>query len=211
LFPVAGDGLQVTSEEIHIEIDAEQPLTPLYQFKNTYIICTDGQELVLIDQHAAHERIIYDKLGTENVERRAQELLIPETIEVNPKEIIVLQENLDYLKKQGFDLEEFGNNSFILRSVPALASKGSPKQLLTDIISELQELGKSVQLEVKQENIRKLIACHGAIKAGDQLTLQEMNQLIKDLYATENPLTCPHGRPTMVRITEEDLAKRFGR
>ncbi|MBU1026932.1 MAG: DNA mismatch repair endonuclease MutL [Candidatus Margulisbacteria bacterium] len=211
LFPVAGDGLQVTSEEIHIEIDAEQPLTPLYQFKNTYIICTDGQELVLIDQHAAHERILYDELRTQSTEHRAQELLIPETIETNPKEMLVLQENLDYLKNMGFDLEEFGNNSFILRSVPALASKGSPKQLLTDILSELQELGKSVQLEVKQENIRKLIACHGAIKAGDQLTLQEMNQLIKDLYTTENPLTCPHGRPTMIRITEEDLAKRFGR
>ncbi len=211
LFPVAGNGLRVTSEEIHIEIDADQSLTPLYQLKNTYIICTDGQELILIDQHAAHERILYDKLSRQSPVTGHQSLLIPETIELNTKELAVLSENLEYLNQQGFDLEVFGNNAYILRAVPIEASKGSPKQLLTDIISELQSLGQSVQLEIKQENIRKLIACHGAIKAGDKLTVQEMNQLIKDLYATENPLTCPHGRPTMVRITEEDLAKRFGR
>lgn len=200
-----------TRQEIELEVSAVQPLIPVYQYKDTYIICTDGEDLVLIDQHAAHERILYDQLGHESRVTSRQSLLMPETIELPSKEIGILQENIEYLKTLGFDLEEFGNNSFILRSVPALATKASPKQLLTDIISELQNLGKSAQLEIKQENIRKLVACHSAIKAGDKLSTQEMNQLIKDLYSTENPLTCPHGRPTMVRLTEEELRKRFAR
>jgi DNA mismatch repair protein MutL len=137
--------------------------------------------------------------------------LIPETVELNPKELASLQENIEYLNSLGFDLEEFGNNSYILRSVPSVATKASPKQLLFDIILEIQNLGKSAQLEIKQENIRKLIACHSAVKAGDKLTKQEMDQLIKDLYLTQNPLTCPHGRPTMIRLAEDELKKRFGR
>jgi DNA mismatch repair protein MutL len=198
-------------QEATLEVTAVQPLFPIYQYKETYIICTDGEDLVLIDQHAAHERVLYDQLSrTSNVQRR-QSLLIPENIELAPKEKTVLEENLENLNNLGFDLEEFGNNSYIIRSVPALAAKSSPKQLLQDLVSELQGLGKTAQLDIKQENIRKLIACHSAIKAGDKLTAQEMNQLIKDLYTTENPLTCPHGRPTMFMITEEELKKRFGR
>lgn len=211
LFDVQGPMSNVAIEEVSFEVSAVQPLIPIYQYKDTYIICTDGEDLVLIDQHAAHERILYDQLSHELQVAGHQSLLIPETIELTTKEMVVLQDNIGYLKSLGFDLEEFGNNSFILRSVPAIATKAPPKQLLTDIISEIQNLGKSAQMDIKQENIRKLIACHSAIKAGDKLTAQEMNQLIKDLYTTENPLTCPHGRPTMFRITEEELKKRFGR
>ncbi len=201
----------VPAQEIELEVSAVQPLIPIYQYKETYIICTDGEDLVLIDQHAAHERILYDQLGQRSNVQSRQSLLIPETIELTAKEAIVLQDNIEYLRGIGFDLEEFGNNSYILRSVPTVSAKASAKQLLIDIISELQNLEKSAQLEIKQENIRKLIACHSAIKAGDKLTAPEMNQLIKDLYTTENPLTCPHGRPTMFRLTEEELKKRFAR
>ena len=198
-------------KDADLVVSAIQPLFPIYQYKDTYIICTDGEDLVLIDQHAAHERIIYDQLSHKSQVSSRQSLLIPVTIELSPKEIAALQENIEYLKTLGFDLEEFGSNSYLLRAVPAVATKVSPKQLLIDIISEIQNLGKSAQMEIKQESIRKLIACHGAIKAGDKLNAPEMNQLIKDLYSTQNPLTCPHGRPTMFRITEEELKKRFSR
>jgi len=198
-------------KDADLVVSAIQPLFPIYQYKDTYIICTDGEDLVLIDQHAAHERIIYDQLSHKFQVSSRQSLLIPVTIELSPKEIAALQENIEYLKTLGFDLEEFGSNSYLLRAVPAVATKVSPKQLLIDIISEIQNLGKSAQMEIKQESIRKLIACHGAIKAGDKLNAPEMNQLIKDLYSTQNPLTCPHGRPTMFRITEEELKKRFSR
>jgi DNA mismatch repair protein MutL len=124
---------------------------------------------------------------------------------------MALMSNLDSLKGLGFEIAEFGGNSFIIRAVPAVSAKVPVKQLLLDIVTELLETGGSSQLEVKKENLRKLVACHSAIKAGDKLTAQEMAQLIRDLYVTQNPLTCPHGRPTMVRITPEELSKRFGR
>lgn len=194
-----------------LEVTAVQPLLPIYQLKNTYIIATDGEEMVLIDQHAAHERILYDQLSRESQVARLQSLLMPETIELTPSEAAVLMDNLDYIQGLGFEVEEFGSNSFILRAVPAIASKAPVKQLIIDIIAELAELGKSVQIEVKQEALRKLVACHSAIKAGDKLSPLEMNQLIRDLYTTQNPLTCPHGRPTQVRLPGAELAKRFGR
>ncbi|MFA6549131.1 MAG: DNA mismatch repair endonuclease MutL [Candidatus Margulisiibacteriota bacterium] len=198
-------------QAVEFTVTAIQPFMPLYALKNTYIVATDGEELVLIDQHAAHERIIYDELGKQGTEHRMQTLLMPETIEMGPKESLVLQENLACLRSLSFELEEFGNKSFLLRSIPAAATKTSAKQLLLDIVAELGELGKSAQLEVRQENIRKTIACKAAVKAGDKLNQTEMNQLIKDLFSTENPSTCPHGRPTIIRVTEEELKKRFGR
>ncbi len=189
------------------ESSSEAQLLPVYQFKNTYIVATDREELVLIDQHAAHERIIYDQLCKNTKAEQKQTLLIPETVEAGP----MLKGNLEYLNSIGFDLEEFGSNTYRLRSVPSVAIKTSPKQLLLDIVEELKGLGKSVQLDIKKENIRKLIACKSAVKAGDKLSYEEMTQLIKDLFSTENPLTCPHGRPTMIKISEPELAKRFKR
>lgn len=211
LFNMAQDQLPMTGQGIEFEITSVQPLLPIYQYKNTYIICTDGEDLVLIDQHAAHERIFYDRLSQKEQRIEQQTLLTPENLEFSAREFPLLLENLDYLKNLGFDFEEFGKNSFLLRSVPALSIKCSIKQMLADIVTELQTLGRTAQLEIKQENIRKLVACHSAIKAGDKLTNEEMNQLIRDLYATENPLTCPHGRPTMLRLTEPEIQKRFMR
>ena len=209
-FPRADRTLIPVAEDL-LEVAAVQPLLPIYQLKETYIICTDGDELVIIDQHAAHERVIFDQICKQEIANNKQSILIPENLELDPKEIAALHENLESLRELGFDLEEFGNNTYIIRSVPSVASKASPKPLLIDILSELQSLGKSARLEIKQENIRKMIACKSAIKAGDKLSPPEMNQLIRDLYTTENPHTCPHGRPTMVRIAEEDLRRRFHR
>ena len=132
-------------------------------------------------------------------------------MEAKMAEAVILKDNLAELNRLGFEIEEFGSNSFIIRSVPAISSKVAPRQLLIDILSDLMESGKTIQIEIKKENLRKLVACHSAIKAGDKLDPEEMKQLIRDLYATQNPLTCPHGRPTMVRIIEEELKKRFGR
>jgi len=197
--------------EAELEVSALHPLFPIYQHKETYIICTDGEDLILLDQHAAHERILYDRLCRQITEINKQILLVPENIDFAPKEKAILEENLEQLQGLGFDIEDFGNNAYIMRSVPAVSAKAPPKQLLADIISDLGSLGRSSQAEKQKEEIRKLVACHSAIKAGDKLSLEEMNQLIKDLYATENPLTCPHGRPTMTQITESELRKRFGR
>ena len=208
------DQLPISSFEAgipEIQVTSIQPFIPIYQYKQTYIISTDGKDLVLIDQHAAHERILYDKLSQKAEAIHSQPLLTPENLELGPQETAILQENVEYLKSLGFELEEFGSSSYLIRAVPALSIKSPAQQLLRDILAELSELGKTAQLEIKQENIRKLIACHSAIKAGDKLSIEEMNRLIRDLYATENPATCPHGRPTLIRLTEEEFKKRFGR
>ncbi|MGB9612999.1 MAG: DNA mismatch repair endonuclease MutL [Candidatus Margulisiibacteriota bacterium] len=197
--------------ETQINIIPEPSLSPIYQLKQTYIIATDHEELVLIDQHAAAERIIYDQLSEQNHANHKQFLLVPETIELNPSEGIILKNHLPYLHALGFEIEEFGVNSFIVRALPTFFTKINTKQLIIDLIGELYEIGKSAQIEVVQEKIKKVIACHSAIKAGEKLSSAQMLQLIKDLFATKNPSTCPHGRPTMIRLTEKDLAKKFKR
>lgn len=189
--------------EIEILVDDVQPLIPLYQLKNTYIVATDGESLALIDQHAAHERILYDRLSAGQQDcMTSQALLVPETLEFNHPEALLLEENLDYIKSLGFDLELFGKDSFVVRAVPVMLKKESVRALLEDL-----ELGR----EKAREKVLKLMACHGAIKAGDKLTADEINRLIRDLYKTQNPLTCPHGRPTIIQFTEVDLEKLFAR
>lgn len=193
------------------QLETGEP-SPVFQVNNTYIIKPTDEGITIIDQHAAHERILYDQLSRprSNVQGR-QPLLVPEAIEVGVKESAILKEDPEYFHDLGFELEEFGQNTYLIRTVPAAAVKAPIKQLLLDLISELGEAGKAVQLEVKLENARKLIACHSAIRAGDKLTVEEMNRLVKDLYNTASPATCPHGRPTIVKIDEPTLKKWFQR
>ncbi|KAF0133588.1 MAG: DNA mismatch repair protein MutL [Candidatus Saganbacteria bacterium] len=207
LFP--NDNFQLPQTKIELDISSVQPLIPLYQLKETYIIATDGIDMVVIDQHAAHERIIYDKLLGGNPV--SQPLLVPANIELGIKESTVLKNNLKYFLELGFELEEFGGNTFILRATPQLPPKINVAQIIIDAIAELLEIGESTAIEQKKDNLKKSIACHSAVRAGDKLTDEEINQLIKDLYSTKNPLTCPHGRPTMIRITHLEFEKSFMR
>ncbi|MFA4906298.1 MAG: DNA mismatch repair endonuclease MutL [Candidatus Margulisiibacteriota bacterium] len=194
--------------ELELVVSEVQPLIPVQQFKDTYIITTDGVDLVLVDQHAAHERILFDRLQSRPAgEKHSQSLLIPENIEFTRQEALQLKSNLSFLSGLGFEIEEFGGNSFIIRSVPQVLTKVSPREVLSDILAELT----NKTIEDKQTAILKLMACHAAVKAGDRLTSEEMNNLLRDLYKTNNPLTCPHGRPTMVKLTTADLEKMFGR
>lgn len=196
-----------------IEVTDIMPLIPLYQLLDTYIICTDGADLVLIDQHAAHERILFDLLGNEKrvTGNELQILLIPETLEFNSTDVLIVMNNIQLIKELGFDLEEFGKDSFILRAVPSFLLKESPKEILADMISELANEEIKKQPDKKRDRINKFIACRGAVKAGDKLTISEIQGLIRDLYKTENPATCPHGRPTMVRFGKSSLEKIFER
>ena len=174
----------------------------------TYIIAVDGPDLLLIDQHAAHERMIFESLA---VEKHSQQLLIPETLELTAAEKLKVSGQLGYLKEIGFDLADFGANSFLVRAVPASAGKVPPKEVLKDIVADLAEFSASSKIEDVHKRIRQVIACRAAIKAGDKLEYQEMQKLIDDLFKTPNFSTCPHGRPSVTRITERELAKMFRR
>ncbi len=189
------------------------PLTPLAQFENNYIITWEKGRIVIFDQHAAHERILYERLKERVTQSRieSQTLLFPLNLELTLKEATVLNRNLSVINSLGFDIESFGGNAFILRAAPSLLDKVNPRQLLLDIIDDLlvgKKIGESLG---KQEQIIMIMACRGAVKAGDKLEREEMCSLVRELPRTEHHYTCPHGRPTMVELTLEELEKRFGR
>lgn len=180
---------------------------------DTYILAENKamNEFYLIDQHAAHERIMYEKLKhqLESQNVYTQQLLSAEVIDLTHGEIQLIHENIDIFKRIGFDIEEFGNNSIVLRSVPVIFGKPDSKQLLLDILDKLQYDIKS-SYHVRLEKIMKM-ACTSAIKAGYNIKEIEINNLINELSYSEEPYTCPHGRPIIIKITKYELEKKFKR
>ncbi|HHT50215.1 MAG TPA: DNA mismatch repair endonuclease MutL [Eubacteriaceae bacterium] len=193
----------------------------LYAIKNgriigqiffTYIIIELERELFLIDQHAAHERIAYDQLKEEfeNNNIISQSLLFPKNIQLSFEEYQTILNYKTTLKKLGYDIEEFGNNSILLRSVPIILGKPQNEDNLFELIDYLSQLKKvNISQEIDQKLISK--ACKSAVKAFDKLENKEIKRLIKDLANTENPYTCPHGRPTIVKISSYELERLFKR
>jgi len=180
------------------------------QLANTYIIAEGPDGLYLIDQHAAHERILYDRIidqwSQKSVE--VQGLLQPITMELSPREEETLRQMEDLLTEFGFTIEPFGSRSYLIRAVPAVAATAN----IIELIGAL--LDTSVQKEnisLWQENVVQSLACHGAVRAGQQLSHEEMRELIRQLEHTRQPRTCPHGRPTMIHLTSRQLEREFGR
>jgi DNA mismatch repair protein MutL len=180
------------------------------QLSSCYIMAEGPDGLYLIDQHAAHERILFEKVLAQRAEREVeiQGLLEPTMVELSPKQEEILKLREPLLKEFGLNLEHFGGRSYILRAVPALWKEGDPgetvRSLLDSLISEEDPLKR-------EEKIAYTIACHSAIKAGDSLTVEEMRELIKQLEEAAQPRSCPHGRPTMIHLSSHQLAKEFGR
>ncbi len=186
--------------------------TPLTQFHNTYIISQEEGELIIFDQHAAHERILYERLREDLAQSKvqSQSLLFPISLQLPPGETATLSQNLTALTQLGFQIEEFGRQSFLLRALPSLLDRGDPRQLLLNIIDDLGT-GKKMEDIEKKEKLITIMACQGAIKAGDKLEPEEMTRLLRELSETSRPYTCPHGRPTMIKLTLKELEKKFRR
>ncbi len=180
---------------------------------STYILMEDSSsnKLLIMDQHAAHERIMYEKYKEEYESENiaVQTLLTPEVLELTSSEMDFVADNLDILNKLGFIVEEFGQNSVIIRGVPILFGKPQLKNFFLELIDGLKA-NISSSYEMKIDKIMK-IACTNAIKSGDKITDIEIKSLIKQLKNTKNPYTCPHGRPTIVEISKKDIEKEFKR
>ncbi|NMB08040.1 MAG: DNA mismatch repair endonuclease MutL [Tissierellia bacterium] len=180
---------------------------------STYILAEDtlSNKVFIIDQHAAHERILYEKYKKEyeNEKVITQRLLKPEIVELTNLEFSVAMQNIDLLRRLGFFVEEFGNNSIIIREVPILFGNPQLKSLFLEIVDNIRLVSNN-SYDYKVEKIMK-IACTNAIKAGDKVANIEVISLFKQLSETENPYTCPHGRPTIIEITKEDMEKEFKR
>ena len=132
-------------------------------------------------------------------------------MELNGPDAFVLKENLERLREIGFEIEGFGGTSFLIRSVPAQLVRAPAKEIVLDIVSELKGFERSISVEEKRDALLKLVACHGAVRAGDALSREEMAGLLKKIDATPNAGTCPHGRPTFVRFSRPDIDRMFKR
>jgi DNA mismatch repair protein MutL len=182
------------------------------QVFSTYILLQKGENLILIDQHAAHERIMFESLKEKYSKKQnlAQYLLASVVIELTNREISFIEEEKDLLNKLGFNFESFGNTSIILRSVPVDIDGGGIKEAFMEIIDFLMSKGNKSGSIIEEEALYK-IACKSAVKANKRLDEKEIQELLQKLEELENPYTCPHGRPTIIKITRYELEKMFKR
>jgi DNA mismatch repair protein MutL len=179
------------------------------QVMNRYIVAEGPDGLYLIDQHAAHERIRYDKVKRQRETRQpeVQGLLEPSTLEVTPRQDAMMRSCVEDLKEFGFAVESFGERTYLVRAVPALVAGDDWPQMLRELLDTLSGEERSRW----EERMVASIACHGAIKSGQALSDEEMRALVRQLEQTAHPHTCPHGRPTVIRLSAAQLEREFGR
>lgn len=183
------------------------------QFHNTYIISQTDNGIVVVDQHAAHERIVYERLKNQiyKNEIKTQLLLIPVVIDIEKSSLNVILNSLDTVKKFGVIIEPFGSDSIVVREVPGILSDCDIKNLTLDIIDDLIESKDSKLVEERINRICSKMACHGSIRAGREMQINEMNDLLRRMEATPFSGQCNHGRPTYVELKLNDIEKLFGR
>ena len=191
-------------------------LQVLGQIAKTYIVAVGGTGLYLIDQHSAHERVLYEQLlgeaadpAAESGDHSRQLLLAPEVIVFSPAQHAWLEEHGEVLAELGFGLEPFGGQSWLVRAVPATLAQRSDTGTIAEVIDGA--LGREYGDGPMADRTRWSVACHGAVKAGDALTAAEMAEIIRQLEACDLGRTCPHGRPTMIHLSQDQLAREFGR
>ncbi len=186
-------------------------LVSLWQLHNRYVLAQTRKGLLVIDQHAAHERILYEQIGERLArgEAAAQQTFFPEIVELDDQEMILFHEIRATLARMGFDLDELDDRSVLVRGVPPLWHARGEAGLLRDLLAEAGGLGLREGQTI--EGLARAYACRAAIKAGDPLSVEEMNQLVDALFATQRPHGDPHGRPTFVFLSLTDLDRRFGR
>lgn len=207
--------LQIGSEdgEVEVPVDAVEPrLRIIGQVLDLYIVAEGAEGLILIDQHAAAERIRFERLRERHSQKSIrQELAEPIAIELSPSEQLLIESWQETLQDIGFEIAPFGGNTYSVRAVPALGKRLESAEAVHDILRDLFASGKVASDSTNREEILKLLACKGSIKSGRVLEMDEMRRLLEDLYLCQEPLTCPHGRPVMVVIDQSQLERLFAR
>lgn len=184
------------------------------QVAGTYIVAEAEDGLVLVDQHAAHERLVMERLkaaGAGEAIAAAQALLIPEVVELDEADCDRLEQQAGKLADYGLSLERFGPSAMLVRSVPSVLSGGDPHALVRDIADDLAANGDALLLGERLDHVLATMACHGSVRAGRSLSVAEMNALLREMEATPRSGQCNHGRPTWVKLAHEDIEKLFGR
>lgn len=183
----------------------------LAQLHGIYILAQNAQGLVLVDMHAAHERVTYERMKQGWAEEgiRSQPLLVPETLAVTSREARIAEEHAALLQELGFELSPMGPETLLIRSVPALLRGADVKALVQDVLADLNITGESSRVRERCNEILATMACHGSVRASRQLTVAEMNALLRDMERTERAGQCNHGRPTWVQLGMDDLDRLF--
>ncbi len=184
------------------------------QIHQNYIIAQSGEGMVIIDQHAAHERLVYEKLKTqmETGKIDSQGLLVPEIIDLDDTAINALTDHLETLRQFGLEIEAFGANSVAVQALPAImGNKVDIKKMIYDIVDEITEHDTAERLKKSIYEILSTAACHGSVRSGRRLNTEEMNALLRQMEETENSGHCNHGRPTYIKLSLKDIEKLFGR
>ena len=199
------------------ESQVVQPEYPLgnarAQIHDNYIVAQTRDGFVLVDQHAAHERLVYERLKRERADRgvESQPLLVPEVVDLDPVDVERLAAAADLLSKTGLVLEAFGDGAVIIREVPAAIGKADISGIVRDVADELAELGVTTSIEDRINHVLATMACHNSVRSGRKLRPEEMNALLREMEATPNSGQCNHGRPTFIELKLSDIEKLFGR
>ena len=209
--------VDLLKDNISVFDQKEEYQKTLYKFIgiafNTYIIIEMDKEMYIIDQHAAHERIMYEKVKDNYYSestKDSQMLLLPDVITLTHKEMEIAKENMDMFEKAGFSLEEFGENTIKLTGVPTVCIDLDNKELFLETLDEINTVARTAKQE-KEEKFIATVACKAAVKANMVLTREEVESLMDKLLALPNPFTCPHGRPTAIKMSKYDIERKFAR
>ena len=196
-------------------VDEEEKLptagmSPIGQVDDTYIIAQDGDSLYIVDQHAAHERVLFDRFSAQAEHIPSQQLLVHLILDFSTHESQIIEENLELLAGLGFGLEPSGPNQFRLMEVPADVPSSQAEEFIREVLASMEELHRPTAAELRQA-VLATTACKAAIKAGFKLNYRQMEILLQELNDTAMPYTCPHGRPTIIKFSSDELAKMFKR
>ena len=183
------------------------------QLHETYVVAQTGDGIVIVDQHAAHERLVYERMKTALAAGAVarQPLLIPEVVDMDPAEVSRVMSRADELAELGLVVEAFGPDAVVVREVPALLGKLDVRGLMRDLADDIAETGKALSLKERLEAVSGTLACHMSVRAGRRLTAEEMNALLREMEATPHSGQCNHGRPTYVELKLADIERLFGR
>jgi DNA mismatch repair protein MutL len=214
--PERSDFVEIEADGAKTAVSPDEQKIPIMrvvgQVGASYIITEGPDGLFLIDQHAAHERILYEKFLAEREKEAvlSQGLVAGTAVHLSPPQATLLEEHSELLHQLGFEIESFGPNAFMLRAVPALLAKQDPTQALMAVLEELEQGDRPLQEELEAQVIKRVCKT-AAVKAGQTLSRAEMEAMIRQLEACANPHTCPHGRPTLIHLSVGQLAREFGR
>ena len=211
------NAIDIIKDNISVFETQEEFQKPTYKFIGivfkTYIILEIDKEMYILDQHAAHERIMYEKVKKNYYSEKtkdSQMLLLPDVITLTHKEMDIAKENISMFEQAGFSLEEFGENTIKLTGVPTVCIDLDTKELFLETLDEINTVARTAKQE-KEEKFIETVACKAAVKANMELTTEEVEKLMDQLLKLPNPFTCPHGRPTAIKMTKYDIERKFAR